>query len=147
MKIVQAEHKTLEQTAHLFDLYRQFYKQPSDVSAARAFISARMVNKDSIIFLALSENDEGMGFTQLFPSFSSVAMKTVYTLNDLYVAEAHRRSGVARALMNTAKAFAQKNSAHAIKLATAKNNHQAKALYDDIGYKLIDSYDYYSLSL
>jgi ribosomal protein S18 acetylase RimI-like enzyme len=147
MKIVQADNSTLEQTAYLFDLYRQFYKQPSDLSAARAFISARLVNQDSVIYLALTETGEGMGFTQLFPSFSSVAMQTVYTLNDLYVDGAHRKKGVAKALMNTAKAFAQKNNAHAIKLATAKDNHQAKALYDQLGYKRIDSFDYYSLAL
>lgn len=147
MKIVQADNTTLEQTAHLFDLYRQFYRQPSDLGAARAFISARIINKDSVIYLALTNKDEGMGFTQLFPGFSSVAMKTVYTLNDLYVAKEHRKSGVAKALMATAKAFGEKNHAHAIKLATAKDNHQAKALYNKIGYKLIDSFDYYSLKL
>lgn len=147
MKIVQADNTTLEQTATLFDLYRQFYQQPSDISAARAFISARMINKDSIIYLALDHNVQGMGFTQLFPSFSSVAMKTVYTLNDLYVAKEYRKSGVAKALMATAKAFAEKNHAHAIKLATAKDNTLAKKLYDQIGYKLIDSFDYYTLKL
>lgn len=147
MKIVQADNSTLEQTALLFDLYRQFYQQPSDLGAARAFISARLVNQDSIIYLALNHKNEGLGFTQLFPSFSSVAMKTVYTLNDLYVAQQHRKTGVAKALMHTAKAFAQKNNAHAIKLATAKDNIQAKALYNQIGYSHIDGFDYYSLPL
>lgn len=146
MKIVQADNCTLEQTALLFDLYRQFYQQPPDLNAARAFISARLVNQDSVIYLALNDANEGMGFTQLFPSFSSVAMKPVYILNDLYVSEAHRKLGVAKSLMKTAKAFAEKNHAQAIKLATAKDNHHAKALYDQLGYKLIDSFDYYTLT-
>lgn len=147
MKIVQVTQDTLEQCANLFDQYRQFYQQPADITAATAFISARLDNQDSIIYMAIDEHNTGMGFTQLFPSFSSVAMKQVYILNDLFVTQDSRKQGVAKALMRTAQAFAEKNKAHAIKLATAKDNHQAKALYDQLGYKLIDSFDYYTLTL
>lgn len=147
MKIVQVTQATLEQCADLFDQYRQFYQQPSDISAATSFIAQRLTNQDSIIYMAIDEQNQGMGFTQLFPSFSSVAMKQVYILNDLFVAPNARKQGVAKALMKTAQAFAEKNQAHAIKLATAKDNHQAKALYDQLNYKLIDSFDYYTLKI
>lgn len=147
MKLLQATHNQLEQCADLFDQYRQFYQQVSDIDAARAFISERLVKQDSVIYIALDANNNGMGFTQLFPSFSSVAMKQVYILNDLYVTEKARKQGVAKALMMTAQAFAQKNKAHAIKLATAKDNVQAKALYEQLGYKMIDSFDYYTLKI
>lgn len=147
MKIQQVTQQQLEQCADLFDQYRQFYQQPANLDAARAFISERLIKADSVIYMASDENGNGLGFTQLFPSYSSVAMKQVYILNDLFVTEAARKQGVAKALMMTAQAFAQKNKAHAIKLATAKENHQAKALYDQLGYKLIDSFDYYTLKI
>lgn len=147
MKIVQASEATLPTAAKLFDLYRQFYLQPEDLSAATAFISARLVNQDAVIYLALDDNNQGMGFTQLFPGFSSVAMRPIYILNDLFVHQDQRKKGVARALMNIARAFAEKNNAHAIKLATAIDNHQAKGLYEQLGYQNIKGFDYYTLSL
>ena len=146
MKIVQADETYLEQTASLFDQYRVFYQQQSDINAARAFINARFTAKDTVIYLAINEQHQGMGFTHLFPSFSSVAMQRTYVLNDLFVSADFRKQGVARALMNTAKAFAEKKDAFALKLATAKDNHAAKALYDQLGYKQIKLFDYYTLS-
>lgn len=147
MKIQQVTQQQLEPCADLFDQYRQFYQQTADLDAARAFISERLIKADSVIYLASDDNGKGLGFTQLFPSYSSVAMKQVYILNDLFVTKTARKQGVAKALMMTAQAFAQKNKAHAIKLATAKVNIQAKALYDQLGYKLIDSFDYYTLKI
>lgn len=147
MKVIQATEETLPLVAKLFDLYRQFYQQPEDLSAATAFISARLIHKDSVIYVAVDNDNKGMGFTQLFPGFSSVAMRPIYILNDLFVHQDHRRKGAARVLMNTARAFAEKNKAHGIKLVTAIDNHQAKALYDQLGYKKIDSFDYYTLKL
>ncbi len=146
MKIVQANQAYLTIAADLFDQYRQFYQQTADLEAATQFINERIEQNDSIIYLALDENGQGMGFTQLFPSFSSVAMQRTYILNDLFVSRAFRKKGVAKALMKTAQAFAGKNQAYAIKLATAKDNIAAKALYDQLGYKQIKLFDYYTLN-
>lgn len=147
MKIVQATEKHISQAADLFDQYRQFYHQDKDTIAAKNFVSQRIVEQDSVIYLALSDEEQGMGFTQLYPSFSSVAMQRTYILNDLFVSEAFRKQGVARKLMLTAKAFAEKNGAYAIKLATAKANIAAKSLYDDLGYRQITQFDYYTYQL
>lgn len=147
MKIVQATFEHLAETAELFDQYRQFYLQDKSLSLARQFIEERIRQQDSMIYLALADDLRGMGFVQLFPSFSSVAMQRTYILNDLYVNPAFRQRGVAKALMQTAKAFAAKNGASSIKLATAKSNIAAKSLYDDLGYQLIDTFDYYSLKV
>lgn len=145
MKLVQATEEHLEVVSSLFDQYRQFYLQDKNLMAARRFIKQRLENNDSIIFLAMDDEHKGMGFTQLFPSFSSVGMQRTYILNDLFVAPEYRKQGVAKALMNTAKGFATKNEAMAIKLATAKSNIAAKALYEELGYSLIDSFDYYTI--
>lgn len=95
--------------APLFDQYRVFYHQPSDLSLAEQFIRQRLSHDESTIFLALSDASEAIGFTQLYPFFSSVAAQRVWVLNDLYVAEHWRGSGAGSALLRAARAFAEKN--------------------------------------
>ena len=131
--------------SQLFDLYRQFYRQPTNLADSERFVTERLKNSDSIFFITTTNTGEGMGFTQLYPSFSSVAMRRVWILNDLYVHENYRQKGVATALINSAKDYAVATNAFALKLATAKNNHQAKALYKKIGFKQITEFDYYTL--
>ncbi|EKO3664067.1 GNAT family N-acetyltransferase, partial [Vibrio metschnikovii] len=87
MKILKAAISELDQIVSLFDDYRQFYGQKSDIDAAREFLRNRFVNNESVIFLAMTENNEALGFVQLYPSFSSVAMKPMWYLNDLFVSD------------------------------------------------------------
>ena len=93
--------------APLFDAYRQFYKQKSDLKLAKRFISERLKKQESIIFLA-SLNQQPVGFVQLYPSFSSVSVCKILILNDLYVSPEARKHGVGKALMNEAKKYAVK---------------------------------------
>ncbi len=62
----------LDTVAPLFDLYRVFYGKPSDPALARAFIQPRLVRDDSVILVASLAGD-AVGFTQLYPCFSSVS--------------------------------------------------------------------------
>ncbi len=130
--------------APLFDLYRQFYQQKSDLKLAKKFISERLKNKESIIFLAFL-NKQPVGFVQLYPSFSSVSACKTLILNDLYVAADARKYGVGKALMDEAKKYAIKNKAKSLGLSTGKNNVKAKSLYESLGYIIDDAYDHYSL--
>ena len=87
----------LRAVAALFDGYRQFYEQPADYPLAEAFIRDRLANDESVVFLALDrESRAGLGFVQLYPSFSSAAARRIWILNDLYVAPTARRRGVGR---------------------------------------------------
>ncbi|PYP85143.1 MAG: GNAT family N-acetyltransferase [Blastocatellia bacterium AA13] len=149
MRVVRATEEHLEPVARLFDEYRQFYKQPSDPTAAIDFISARIQNNESIIFFAMDEqlDDPALGFVQLYPSFSSVSMKRLWILNDLYVANTARRHGVARSLMDHARSLAVETAAKGIVLETAADNRAAQALYEDLGYKREDDFYTYLLLL
>lgn len=130
--------------AALFDDYRVFYGQPSDKSVALEFITQRLENNESVIFFACDAKGVFLGFTQLYPSFSSVSAKRSWILNDLYVAAGARRSGVARTLMNAAKDFAIGTGAKGLSLSTARSNVIAQALYESLGYeKDSDFYSYY----
>lgn len=140
--IVEAGSEHLEQVAALFDAYRVFYRQPSDLEGARRFISTRLRHGDSRIFLALEDDGTGLGFVQLFPSFSSVSMQDLWILNDLFVAPDGRRRGIGRALMERAHGLAVETGAKGLILETEADNHAAKRLYEELGWELDGSHHY-----
>ncbi|WP_417882893.1 GNAT family N-acetyltransferase [Vibrio rumoiensis] len=144
MKIIQARLLDIDMVSHLFDLYRQFYGQCSDIENVQSFISARLMASDSVIFLALDEENIPMGFAQLYPSFSSVAMSKMWYLNDLYVVELHRNKGVARALLRKIKNYAKETNALTVKLATAIDNVSAQKLYEAEGYQKVTEFEHYT---
>ena len=137
MLIRRATPADVELVAPLFDLYRQFYQQPCDPALARQFIGDRLRKRESVIFLAVDGEggtQQPAGFTQLFPLFSSTQAKSLWLLNDLYVAPEYRRAGVGRKLMDAARHHAESTGACAIELATARSNLTAQRLYEALGY-------------
>ena len=142
MNIHQATINDLDSLVELFDLYRQFYKQASDLKGAREFLEDRFVKNESIIFIAFDDGNP-VGFTQLFPSFSSVSMQRSWVLNDLYVKETARRKGVAEKLIRKAIAFAEETGSKGILLDTAADNVNAQKLYEKIGFIKESTYFYY----
>ena len=146
VQVRQATSDDLDAAAHLFDLYRQFQKQPSDPAAARAFIGERLARGESTIFLA-EDASGALGFAQLFPSFSSVGMTRTFTLNDLFVTAKARGLGVATALLDAAAEFAQGEGASRLMLLVATDNSPAEALYVREGWQREDSFFIYLLPL
>ena len=147
MKIFKATTENLAEVARLFDLYRQFYECEPDYGLAEAFIAARMHNDESTIFLA-EEDGQGVGFTQLYPSFCSVDAFKIYILYDLYVDATRRNSGTGRLLMHRASEFAREQGAKRIDLLTAHSNVVGQHLYEKLGYRReLDGFYSYSLRL
>lgn len=147
MIIKQATLNELNQVSALFNDYRIFYEQPTDLKSATSFIKARIQNNESVIFYAQNAQGEYLGFVQLYPSFSSVSMQRTWILNDLYVAKSARKQGVAKQLMAQAKHHAINTHAKGIALQTAVTNHHAQALYQSLGYKKGSTFDHYFLAL
>jgi GNAT superfamily N-acetyltransferase len=131
--IRRAKKKDIEDLSILFDKYRIFYKQRSDVEKARSFLKKRMKRKESVIFVA-EERDELIGFTQLFPIFSSVSMKRTWLLNDLYVNEKSRGIGAATKLLDAAKEFGAETNSKWLLLQTAAENFTAQKVYEKNGW-------------
>jgi ribosomal protein S18 acetylase RimI-like enzyme len=146
MKIIQAELKDIEIVTELFDMYRQFYEQPPDIVAAREFLFQRMTNKDSVIFLAINDKGEGTGFVQLYPSFTSVGMKRLWILNDLFIHKDHRRRGVGQALLERCRQFSIQTNATGLILETRNSNNSARALYEKFGFDYDIYHAYYFFS-
>ncbi|MCD2422067.1 GNAT family N-acetyltransferase [Niabella pedocola] len=122
----------------LFDQYRVFYNQVSDIPRAQAFIEARLQQNESVIFVAFAKQDGPLhpaGFTQLYPTYSSVRTVKNWILNDLFVEAAYRKSGLGEALIRKAMAFATATGAHFLQLETATDNFTAQKLYERIGFQ------------
>ena len=132
--ILRATINDADVIAPLFNHYRMFYQQPSDEALAHRFIGERLQRGESVIFLA-EVGEKTVGFTQLFPSFSSVRAGRAFVLNDLYVDIAARRLGVARALLQAAADFARTEGAIRLELETDHDNRSAKALYRHMGWE------------
>ena len=133
MQILRATTSHLDTLAPLFNGYRVFYKQAPNLDAAHKFLRKRLESNDSVIFVAIDEAGSGLGFTQLYPLFSSVSMQRTYVLNDLFVTEKGRGNGVGAALLKQAQHFARKSGSKGLTLETAINN-PAQELYRKLGW-------------
>ena len=145
MNIREATITDLESLSVLFDKYRVFYGKESDQSAAKAFLKDRMERNDSVIFVA----DDGVlkGFTQLYPLFSSVRMKKLWLLNDLFVDEQFRGQGISIALIDSAKNLCRQTNACGMYLETEKTNVIGNSLYLKTGFTLNDKRNFYDWSV
>ncbi len=132
--------------APLFDAYRGFYKQATDIEGAKQFISDRLKNNESVIFIAF-KNTKAAGFTQLYPIFTSVGMKRTWLLNDLYVDENARGTGTGSALLDAAKQFGIDTGSRWLLLETANDNIPAQHLYEKNNWKKVEAYCFYTLQL
>ena len=141
MIIRKATIEDIDALSVLFNQYRIFYKQPSDLPAAKQFLTDRINNHESVIFVAVLDN-KMVGFTQLYPIFSSVGMKPAWLLNDLFVAEETRGSGAADALLTAAQNMGIATDSRWLLLQTATTNHRAQKVYERNGWK--KDHDYFS---
>jgi ribosomal protein S18 acetylase RimI-like enzyme len=141
MDIRQATIADLEQLTILFAQYREFYEQPYEPEAGKQFLQERITNQESVIFVAIDESKYA-GFTQLYASFSSVSMKKIWILNDLFVPAAHRQKGIARALINQVIEYSKETSRKKIVLSTAYDNFNAQKLYEKLGFTRSDFHNY-----
>ncbi len=149
IRIIRAETKHIPLIAPLFDVYRQFYRQMTDLDGAQDFLTQRFREGNSIIFLAIlaegEEDQKPCGFAQLYPSFSSVSMKRVWILNDLFVIPQMRRKRIGRMLLEYAQAFALETHAKGLTLKTAVDNYAAQALYESLGWQRDEDFFAYQL--
>ena len=167
LKIIRATIKHLGLVLPLFDAYRHFYRQRSNLPGARRFLRERLKRGESVIFLAVARGwrisaptgrDKNvvltrrthlqlLGFVQLYPSFDSVTMRRVWILYDLFVVPTARRSGVAKMLMERARQFAVKTKAKGLILETAVDNRPAQKLYEQLRWKRDTAFHRYYLDL
>lgn len=146
MEAYQATMEDLDGVSNLFNLYRVFYEQTSEIEGAKAYIKQRLEHKDSVIFV-VKDHQRYVGFTQLYPTFSSISMKKAWILNDLYVDTEARNQGIGEKLLNKAKDLAIETGAKSIVLETAPDNAASQRLYEKNGYIRDSQFYHYELNL
>lgn len=136
IEIVPAGVEHLAALSGLMDAYRQFYGQPGNRPAAEQFLFERLINHESVIFMALDATSQNAaGFVQLYPTFSSVSLQPVWILNDLFVMPDYRRQGIGRALVQQAIDLVRARGDKGLTLQTAPDNVSAQLLYQSLGFQ------------
>ena len=88
----------IDQLAPLVEKYRAFYKQqPSP--RTRQYLIERIESGEALVFLA-NLDSHLIGFTLIYPTFSTVSLSPIWLLNDLYVEFNYRGQGIASALID-----------------------------------------------
>ena len=145
-RVRRARLDDLDQLVPLFDGYRQFYGEASDLSLARQFLADRMSRGESVVLIAEGPDRAAIGFAQLFPSFCSVRAAPIYILNDLFVALEARRRGVGTLLLKAAVETGHAAGVVRLELSTAITNVSAQRLYQKLGWKRDEEFYVYSVS-
>ncbi|AWY39915.1 GNAT family N-acetyltransferase [Pseudomonas putida] len=147
IQALRADASHLDTVALLFDAYRGFYGQPPNLPQSRAFIAERIARDESVIFHAVDDSGEALGFVQMFPTFSSIDAHRTWLLGDLFTTPSARGKGVGTLLLNTARDFARLMGAKGMTLETATDNHSAQHLYESLGWVRDTGYYTYCLDL
>lgn len=143
-KIREATIEDINFVSELFDRYRVFYDKAPELQKAKEFISERLKQNDSKIFVAVTNDDTLVGFVQLYPLFSSTRMKRLWLLNDLFVDKEHRGKGISKQLIDSSKELCKQTNACGLILETAKTNSIGNELYPTVGFTLDIAHNYYS---
>jgi ribosomal protein S18 acetylase RimI-like enzyme len=141
--ISRASISDLAELHPLVEKYREFYKQPENPKTVQ-FLTDRLENDEAVVFIARVDGNP-VGFTMIYPTFSTVSLSAVWLLNDLYVTETSRGQGIANLLMDAAEAAAREAGATRIFLRTAHDNTPAQALYESRGWKQDEVFRRYDL--
>jgi ribosomal protein S18 acetylase RimI-like enzyme len=99
------------------------------------------------VILLASLGGAAVGFTQLYPIFSSVSMRSAWLLNDLFVDSTARGQGVGEALLEAAAAHGRASGAAWLMLQTAHDNTPAQRLYARAGWQQDQQFHTYNLDL
>lgn len=144
MHIIKSTENHLDQIVELFEEYRQSCGVEQKPEEMKAFLGKLIRNEESTIFIAIDpETENVMGFVNLYPSYSTLALQRLWILNDLGVSSHFRGKGVSKALIKKAQEFAQETNAIRIELKTKVTNTTARNLYHAMGFTVDTGNVYY----
>ena len=144
MTIAAVTEQDLDELLPLMRGYCDFYEvDPSDealLTMSRALIAD--AEREGLQLLARDGDGRAIGFATIFWTWSTGSAARIGTMNDLYVAPEGRGSGAAEALIAACVERCRQRGAVRLEWQTAPDNHRAQAVYERVGGRREQWYDY-----
>ena len=134
LRIAPGTAETLEDLLPLIAGYQRFYgnDRPDD-ARNREFFGRFLDPSDHGSLLGAWQGEKPVGYAGLFWTFTSISAREVVLLNDLFVADNARGTGVGRALIAATVEIARERGAAKVRWWTELDNRRAQALYESTG--------------
>lgn len=132
--------------APLFDDYRRFFTGAPDLEVSARFLRERLERDESVVFAAF-DGSAAAGFVQLYPLFSSWYARRQWFLSDLYVAQAFRRHGTGKRLVEACAKHAERTGARAILVELPFSEPHLACFYGELGFARDAVFELYRLVL
>jgi GNAT superfamily N-acetyltransferase len=123
----------LELTLPLIAGYQRFYLAQPDDDRNRAFFRRFVAPSGHGLLLGAWEENRLVGFATIYWTHSSTRAVDAALMNDLFVVEEGRGSGVGRALIEACAAAARERGCAHLEWFTATDNAVAQRLYERVG--------------
>ena len=124
--------------------YCDFYEvAPSDESllgVCRALIADP--EREGLQLIARQPDGRAVGFATLYWTWQTLNAARLGVMNDLFVADEARGSGLAERLIAACRERAAAHGARELAWQTAKDNHRAQKLYERVGGRRSEWLDY-----
>lgn len=124
--------------------YCDFYEVAPSDAALLALSRALIVDpqRDGVQLVARDGSGRAVGFATIYWTWQTLRAARAAVMNDLFVAESARGTGVAEALIAACAGAARTHGAPHLLWQTAKDNHRAQAVYDRVGGRKSEWLDY-----
>jgi GNAT superfamily N-acetyltransferase len=129
--------------------YCDFYEvDPSDeelLAMSRALIADP--DREGTQLIARDQEGRAVGFATIFWTWSTLSASRVGVMNDLFVAEQARGTGVVEDLIEACADRSRQQGATSLDWTTARDNFRAQRVYDRIGAHRDERWVDYSLAV
>jgi GNAT superfamily N-acetyltransferase len=134
----------LEELRPLLRGYCDFYEAaPSDealLALSRALIADH--EREGLQLIARDGDGRAVGFATLYWTWQTLNAARLGVMNDLFVADAARGSGLADRLIAACRERCAERGARELAWQTAKDNHRAQKVYERVGGRRSEWLDY-----
>lgn len=120
----------LEDALPLIAGYQVFYEAEPDDERNRAFFRRFLAPSDEGLLLGAWDGERLVGFATIYWTYSSTLPGDIALMNDLFVVEEARGTGIGEALIDACVEAARERGLPILEWFTATDNHRAQRLYD-----------------
>ncbi|KGQ69992.1 hypothetical protein A1D23_11140 [Chelonobacter oris] len=132
MRIFKAELWNLELILPLFEQYRREQGMNDNPERALAFLANRIRFSESILFIAVNDQ-QAVGFVQLYPRLSSVRLQRYWQLTDIFVTQIPNQQEILRELLRKSREFVSFTQSNLLVVESAQTQRE---FWHQQGFKL-----------